>query len=315
MVAKLTCMRGLPGSGKSSQARKIAQKSDAVVICRDNLRQMLHGTYWSGRRECEDRVTLVEEAQVSALLRAGISTIIDAQHLHTPYLRKWAKLATRLGVDFEVVDVHADTEECKRRAYARWQRPGLDFGRYIDPEVIDKQAKRFPVEKWPVITATPFRPEPVEWIKGLPEAIICDIDSTLAFIPTGGRSPYDRTRVSEDGVNEEIAWLVRELFNMRYTGAGPRILIVSGRDDICRGDTAKWLADNDIPFDELYMRPTEERDERGNKVADYVVKYGLHRDYIRGRYNVKFVLDDRRQVIDMWRHINLRVLDVAGNEF
>lgn len=309
-MSKLTCLRGYPGSGKSHRAAEIAKETGAVIVNRDLLRRMLLNS-WAGSKSDEDRVSIAEEAQVIALLRAGVPTIVDATHLESRFLRKWARLSTRLGIEFEVVDVISDPDECKRRAYQRWREPGLHFGRYIDPEVIDEKIRRWPVDRWPTVTAEPFRPEPVEWIEGLPEAVIFDIDGTLFHIPDGGRSPYDYSRVAEDVVDEQVAWLAREIFNMRFTGKGPRVLIMSGRDDSCRDDTVKSLDDNDILIDEIHMRPADAKDGRGNKLPDFLVKHDLFNKFVRGRYNVRMVVDDRLQVCELWHRLGLKIFRVG----
>lgn len=57
------------------------------------------------------------------------------------------------------------------------------------------------------------------------------------------------------------------------------------------------------------MRP--EGDER----KDSIVKQEIYEKYIKDRYNVRFVLDDRNQVVDMWREVGLKVLQVAPGDF
>lgn len=306
-MTKLWAMRGYSGSGKSTLAAKVAAENDAVVINRDYLRKMMLNSWWTGDNDDEDRVTLAEEASVDALLRQGTSIVVDATHLNAAYLRKWARLATRVGVGFEVVDVVEDVDTCHARNYARQ----LAGERSVEPSVINSQAKRFPVRKWPEIVANPpLGIEPVHWRAGLPEAIIVDIDGTLAHIPEGGRSPYDYTRVLDDDVDLVVRGLVEQAH-----AAGDRILIVSGRDDICFADTEQWLNRNSVPYDHLFMRPTAMRDINGNKAPDFLVKHHLFETHIRDRFNILYCLDDRRQVIDMWRALGLKVLDVAGNDF
>lgn len=271
---------------------------------------MLLNEWWTGRGIDEDRVTIAEEAQITALLNAGVSVICDATHLHPPHLRKWAKLATRMGVEFEVVDVHADPAECRKRVYQRWcAEQGSEMARYLDPAIVDKQAKRFPVEKWPTITAKPFVVEPVEFVEGLPWAILCDIDGTAAHIPEGGRSPYDYSRVSED----EFDFAIRGIVNWMHCEVP--IIFLSGRDDSCYDATFDWLKANHFHFDQLIMRPADAKDDRGNKLPDYQVKYDLFNKYIRGQFNVLFVLDDRQQVVDMWRSLGLKCLQVDYGDF
>ena len=308
-MTTLFCMRGYAGSGKSTKAREIAKENDAVVVCRDNLRKMLLGNYWTGKTKDEDRVTVAEVAQVEAFLLAGTSVVIDATHLNPVYLRRWAKTATRVGVDFQVVDVHADIADCRRNDHARM----LAGGRYVGDKVIDQQAKRWPVEKWPTITAEKFDVVPVEPVFGLPHAIICDIDGTLAHIPEGGRSPYDYTRVMYDEPDRIIRQMLRDF--KEATGTKGTVILVSGRDDTCRKDTLAWLNLHSVTFDKLYMRPADRVDQRGNKAPDYIVKYELFDKYIRGNYMVEYVLDDRNQVVDMWRKLGLKCLQVQEGNF
>lgn len=314
-MTKLVCMRGFSGGGKSVMARMIADEIGGVVVNRDYFRKMLLGEWYTGHRGGEDRVTVAEESSVKALLQAGVNVVVDATHLNSQYLRKWAKLAGQLSADFEVIDVRTDVEECVRRDRER----GLAGERSVGEKVIRDQAKRFPMEKWPVVAGRPpLVVEPVEFDPSLPDCVIFDIDSTLAHRHdhgNGKRSPYDFSRVGEDVPDVQIRWLNNLIWNDRdYPDM--RILIVSGRDDTCKEATEKWLTDNSIWFDELHMRDTAgDVDERGNKDADYRSKYRIFNDHIRGRFNVRFVVDDRAQVISMWRSLGLKVLDVAGNQF
>lgn len=306
-------MRGYSGSGKSTRAAEIARDTGAAVVNRDLLRLMLLGTWWTGKTEDEDRVSLAEEAQVKALLGAGTSVIADSTHINPRYLRKWARLATRMGVDFEVVDVHADVDECKRRDHARM----LDGGRYVGDKVIERQVKQWPVHKWPKVTAEPFVVEPVEWVEGLPEAIIVDLDGTLFHMVEGGRSPYDYDRVDEDVIDETIRGIVNDYLNGFGIGMSNRhVLIVSGRDHTCREKSKRALWDNNVFFHEFFMRDANDRDARGNKLPDFIVKARLFDAHIRGRYNIRFVLDDRTQVVEScWRAMGLRCLQVAPGDF
>lgn len=305
-MTKIWAMRGYSGSGKSTLARKIADENNAVIVCRDDLRKMILGSYWTGKAEDEDRVSIAEMAQVKAFLLAGTQVVIDATHLNPKYLRQWAKLATRMGVDFQVVDVYADAVTCVARDAVRERKVGQ--------HTIQKQMKTWPVHKWPVIEAEPFVIEPVSaWSGNLPECIICDIDGTLAHIPEGGRNPFDYSNVLNDKVDWNVAQILYDYKVASYLRG--TIIIVSGRDDTCRKDTLKWLNANGVSFDTLLMRDTNDVDERGNKRPDYMVKYDIFNQHIRGKFNVAYVLDDRKQVVDMWRKLGLKCLQVQDGDF
>ena len=87
------------------------------------------------------------------------------------------------------------------------------------------------------------------------------------------------------------------------------VIIVSGRDEIYREVTEKWLADNGISYDHLYMRPTEE----GQKREDSIIKYELFNKHIRPlNYRILGVYDDRHRVLRMWRELGLTTFHVNG---
>lgn len=304
----LTCMRGYPGSGKSTRAREIADETGAAVVCRDDLRIMLHGTYWSGQNDLEHQVSLAEQAQVDSLLKAGVSVIVDATHLRAKYLRAWAKVATKRGATFHVEDVPTSADVCISMDNYR----AATGGRHVGEDAICGMAAKFPIEQWPTITAEKaFVPQPVAHQDGLPWAILVDIDGTLAHMT--GRSPYDYSQVHTDTVDEQIAWLLAQIWDADETP--PAIIIMSGRPDTCRATTENWLAINGIKYDALNMRPAGAVDNHGNQLPDYVVKHALFNEHVRGKYNVRFVLDDRQQVVDLWRAMGLKCLQVAEGDF
>ena len=53
----------------------------------------------------------------------------------------------------------------------------------------------------------------------------------------------------------------------------------------------------------------------GDKRIDSIVKKELYRKYIEPFYRVKLVLDDRNQVVDMWRDLGLPCWQVAPGNF
>ena len=73
--------------------------------------------------------------------------------------------------------------------------------------------------------------------------------------------------------------------------------------DNCREDTLKRLEINEIPCSELLMRKAD--DVR----KDSIVKREMYEEHIKGKYNVKFVFDDRPQVVKTWRELGLFVFD------
>jgi predicted kinase len=294
----LTITRGLPGSGKTTWAR---QQGGHVRVNRDELRRMLHGgplhTGWA-----EIQVTLAQRAAVEALLRAGLNVICDDTNLRARVVRDLADLARLVGAGVVVHDfTDVPVDECVTRDALRPE------GERVGEEVIREMWRRYlagrrlplPVPALaPAVAPTRYEPPP-----GRPEAFLVDIDGTVAVM--GGRSPYDETRVHEDSPNEPVIRVVRALH-----AAGYRIVFCSGRTDASRESTAAWLARHvGVPYDALLMRPA------GDQRKDSVVKAELFDKHVRHAYRVVGVLDDRMQVVRMWRALGLTVMQVAEGDF
>jgi len=120
-----------------------------------------------------------------------------------------------------------------------------------------------------------------------------------------GRGPFDWSRVGEDALDEAIAKMVGIVFD-----AGVRLILVSGRDEVCREETEEWLEESEINYHFLYMRP------EGNNEDDRIIKRRIYEEKIKDKFNILFVLDDRPKVIRMWKELGLKVLDCGnGVEF
>jgi hypothetical protein len=55
--------------------------------------------------------------------------------------------------------------------------------------------------------------------------------------------------------------------------------------------------------------------DKGNNEKDSIVKRNMFEKYIRGKYFIEYVLDDRNQVVEMWRSMGLTCLQVADGDF
>ncbi len=294
----LTITRGLPGSGKTTWAK---QQGGHVRVNRDDLRRMLHGgplqTGWA-----EVQVTLAQQAQVEALLRAGVNVVCDDTSLRARYVRELAELGRAAGATVVVKDfTEVPLDECIARDAVRPEpeRVGEEAIRGMWQRYLAGRRLPLPVpDPAPALTPTHYEPP-----AGMPEAFLVDIDGTVAVM--NGRSPYDESRVHEDRPNEPVIRVVRALH-----AAGYRIVFCSGRTDACREATAAWLADHvGVPYQALHMRVA------GDQRKDSVVKAEIFDAHIRHTYRIVGVLDDRAQVVRMWRALGLTVLQVAEGDF
>lgn len=303
-MARLTILRGLSGSGKSTWAEA---QPNAVVVSRDRLRVALFGSdgpdYYQrpDLRKCEDLITKVEHEAVKTGLLAGEHVISDNTNIEVKYMKPIAHIGYALGatVQTRVFDVSLAT------ALSRNKMRAAMGGRDVPEDVIRKQHARFQHTKNHVLEPEP-RPVAYEGTPGKPKAFLVDIDGTLAHM-RDYRGPFDWKKVGLDDVDEVIADVVEALYfnNVRVYSA----IVMSGRDESCRDETVEWLHQHAIPFDHLFMRP--EKDMR----KDSIVKAELFDKHVRDNFDVQFVLDDRQQVVDMWRAMGIKTLQVAPGDF
>lgn len=279
---KVLLLRGLPASGKSTYAKELVSKNpNWVRVNKDDLRAMMNGGVFS--RKLEEQIVMTERELTENALKIGKNVVIDDTNFNLAHERYFSQLARYYKAEFEVKFFDTPLEECIKRDN---KRPN-GVGEAVIRRMYDQYLK----------------PQPAiyEHNKNLRTAIICDIDGTLAHMKN--RSPYDWGRVDTDEVDPTIKNLLDVLKDKYF------IILVSGRDEICREKTEKWLRGNDIPYGTLLMRP------EGDIRKDSIVKRELFERCIRPYYDIEFVLDDRNQVVDMWRSLGLKCLQVQEGDF
>jgi predicted kinase len=298
-MPRLIVTRGLPASGKTTFARKL--QPAVVRVNRDDLRRMMHGerlfTQWA-----EWQVTIVQRAQVEALLRAGFDVCVDDTNLRSRMVREWAELAARFGAELEVHDfTDVPLEECLRRDAERPEadRVGEAGIRRMHDRYLAGRTLPLPVPSVPPGgPAAVYDPPP-----DAPEIVLVDIDGTVALI--GDRSPYDMHGVGRDQPNEAVIAAVRAMHN-----AGYGVVYCTGRDTRARAATEAWLDRHvGVPYLALHMR------RFGDQRQDAVVKRDIFAGEVRDRFRVVGVFDDRMQVVRMWRALGLTVFQVAEGDF
>ncbi|MEU4578984.1 AAA family ATPase [Nonomuraea sp. NPDC023979] len=302
-MSTLIIARGLPGSGKTTKAVAwVAEKPDTRArVNRDDLRSMAHdGAHIKGVTEA--RIIAVRDSAISALLRKGVDVVSDDTNLPSRTVRDLTQLAKRAGADVEVWDLtDVPVEACIARDAERPRPVGEPVIRDMHTKYLRGRPHPLPIpeEAGDIVgDLRPYVPVP-----GAPRAVLVDIDGTTALM--NGRSPFDETRVGDDLPNLPVIKVVRAL-----AAAGNRVVFMSGRSTACRSATEAWLAEHvAIPYDALHMRSA------GDIRRDSIVKRELFDAHVRDAYDVACVLDDRRQVVVMWRSIGLTVLQVADGDF
>lgn len=304
-MTKLIIFRGLPASGKSTEAIKRVKKDieNVIRVNRDSLRLMLHDGEFQGSLT-ENVVIHYRDLMIRDGLKRGKTIISDDINLDTKVVRHLANLANHYGAEVEVVDFDIDLYECIRRDALRESKVKVGYDVIVDlhKRFFAKGFPKNPLDNLP----TPVIMKPHEYNFFLHDAVVFDIDGTLAKM--NGRSPYDYTKVSSDLPNQDIIDLLIEKLIV-----GDKIIIVSGRPDSCKEDTIQWLLDHGIDINKhdisLFMRKSD--DDR----ADFIIKYEIFDEFIRPNWNVKGWYDDRNQVVEAMRSIGIRVYQVAPGDF
>lgn len=184
----------------------------------------------------------------------------------------------------------------------RWTLPGVSR-RITDVESDARSAiiaahpeRRFTGFTVGVEFARPYVLKP-----GLPRAIICDIDGTLAL--HNSRGPFDFDKVETDDVNEPVA------LALTYLSDIGDVILLSGRQEEYRPHTERWLANHQVFYNNLFMRP------EGDRRSDDVVKLDLFDKYVRDNYLPWLVLDDRDRCVYLWRKLGLACWQVNFGDF
>jgi predicted kinase len=282
-MPKLLMLKGLPASGKSTYAKDLVAKHGYWRVNKDELRAMAHNSMHSSFKEkfiIHWRDELIKDG-----LGGGANVVVDDTNFNPVHKAHFQAICEVMKYDFEEKFFDVPVEECIKRDL---QRPNS-----VGAKVIWQMHNQYLKPK-PAVYVPPAQGD---------SAIMVDIDGTLAHM--ADRSPYDPTLYHTDTVDEAVKDLVNNYYDLGYS-----VIMCSGRDDTYKDVTVQWLKDNSVKFHEIHMRIG------GDKRKDWIVKRELFDAHIRDRFNIHFVLDDRDQVVDMWRNeIGLKVLQVAEGNF
>lgn len=301
-------LRGIPASSKTTWVKAfLKQHRDYVVISRDGIREMLCDH--SNSPQTESIVTKFYNKIFREALENKFNIILDNTHVRPSYISDALKLIESINpqANVELKQFDYDLETCIERDSKR--------DRVVGREVIEKmhgimqQNPKRNIERlineWKArVRSVPENLPEVEWDPNLTGCIICDLDGTLAHMDDR-RGPFEWHKVGLDRLDKSVA----NVLHLYHKFSGVRVILVSARDSVCKPETIKWLNEHNIQYDDLFMRP--EKDSR----KDSIVKQEIYENNIKGKYNVLFVLDDRGQVVKLWRSLGLKCFQVQEGNF
>ncbi len=290
---KVIFTKGIQASGKSTWAKQFCEKNQNWIrVNRDSLRHM-RGKYWIPKQE--KLISKWEQYLILSALEDGKSVVIDATNLNPKY---YNNLKSVILVEFPDTKIESKIfdvplEECIKRDLKRENSVGKEvitkfYNTYLKPKEESEKS-----------------PELLEQDSNLPHAIICDLDGTVALM--NGRDPYKWETCDKDLPNKPVIELVKN-----YAEMGSKIIFLSGRDGRGMEKTLNWITEHVALYTlqwELFMRAP--KDNR----KDCIIKRELFDKHIKDKYYVDFVLDDRDQVVKLWRNMGLTCLQVAEGNF
>jgi predicted kinase len=294
-MKKVIILQGLPASGKSTYAKQLVKDNIGMYkrLNKDDLRAMLDVGHHTTSNE--KFVEKVRDLMLIEALKEGKHVVIDDTNLSDRPVERIRQVVQKYRTDTgEQVEIEIKSFEINvEEAIARDAKRGEAS---VGKNVIMRMYKQH-------ILKNERGPHYKAQDTSLPPAILCDLDGTLAIIKD--RSPFDGKSCGSDELNEPIAEILRT-----YRANGNVIIFMSGRNEEARQVTMDWLAKHNIEYDGLNMRLD------GDNRKDSIIKKELFEKYIQGKYFVRFVLDDRDQVVDTWRlDLGLPCLQVNYGDF
>jgi len=305
---KLTLLVGPPGSGKSTFAKKrIFEDGDhgaATVYVNQDSQQGEHmdiffDAVMAGKDILVDRMNFNKQQRAKYIEYAKYKqphVEVEIIVLHQPYEVCLDRIRKRFG-SHETINDEKSARGALQTFFTKYERPTEAEGKctFIYPE----------------------GPKP--------KIIVCDLDGTLCNVehrrhyvrrPAGEKKDWAGffRDIPKDPVNQWCADLLRGMSDQFG------IVYCSGRDDNQRKMTVEWLEKHkldsfyDPVFEkevkaELYMR------NRHDSRQDSIVKEIILDFELLTRYEPQFMIDDRKQVVDMWRRRGFVCLQCDEGDF
>ena len=140
------------------------------------------------------------------------------------------------------------------------------------------------------------------------DTVLFDLDGTIADDMTwekhhkgkGGKHPEFAQEALEVGVNKNIVKKMREARQK-----GDNVVILTARSAHYRPETLKWLHKNEIPYDSIVMRPTDD-----SKQKDKNLKRELLEEDILPKFDVREAYDDKKKNRKMFEKLGIEAKKV-----
>lgn len=328
---KLIILCGPPGSGKTTLCKE--QYKDYVRISQDDF----------GKEHLKLFTKALDEKK---------NIIVDRMGFNKQQRMRYIEPAKNLNYEIKIVVLHQSSKTCMERMMKRENHPTINGLKltYFTPEGEDdyymsvvhleekEKSAKAALHTFFKGYERPLESEADEiefrYPEGYkPEAVICDLDGTLCDTKhrqhhvqiTNGKKDWRNffAEMDKDPVND---WCKELIVAMKH--CGNKIIYCSGRGEEYRERTETWLKKNNLwdlcakdlttggwncvgyPINhKLFMR------QAGDSRVDWQIKENILDFEILTEFTVLFAVDDRQQVIDMWRRRGIVALQCAKGDF
>lgn len=318
MTQVLKILSGLPASGKSTYATKWVadDPENRVRINWDDMRAA-NAAWIPGKfhRDLENLIQAQSFWEAENALRAGKSVIVDNTNLTEKAKNKWRRLGENFRVTIEEQEFDTPVETCvwrdaERNGHAHVGRAVIERMALFNGKIqFGKSERLLIVDVDGTLADLSHRRPFLERRK----CSYCDgtgqyVEGNRCIQCSGNgltKKDYDSffRAVDKDTPIVPIINLVNELEAIGYVP-----IIVSGRPiDRAGKATTTWLYRYGIPYRHIFMRAG------GDFRQDCIVKQEIL-DRLPKK-QIRYVFDDRTQVVEMWRKNGLTCLQVADGNF
>lgn len=141
-MSKCFMMIGLPGSGKSYEVRKIAEREDAIIVSSDAIRKEINGD--ESCQENGNKVFEIANKRVKDALASGRNVIMDSTNVSCKRRVAWVEEMKKYADEMIAVFMATPYEVCVERQGLR--------DRKVDEDIIKRMYHNFNVpwyyESW-----------------------------------------------------------------------------------------------------------------------------------------------------------------------